>query len=123
VLLYQATRPPVRLLEGMPPGLLGIRIEGPLFFANARRMVERVTELVEQIDPKVLLLDLSAMPDMDVTALNAGREFADGLRARGVEPWVAGALSRPLAMLGRVGFEARAFPDVPSAVQEYSRRG
>jgi SulP family sulfate permease len=123
VLLYQASRPPVRLLEGMPPGLLGIRIEGPLFFANARRMVERVTELVEQIDPKVLLLDLSAMPDMDVTALNAGREFADWLRARGVEPWVAGALPRPLEMLERVGFEARAFPDVPSAVQEYSRRG
>jgi hypothetical protein len=62
------------------------------------------------------------MPDMDVTALDAGREFAESLRDRGVEPWIAGALPRPLEMLERAGYEARAFPDSDTAIAEYRRR-
>jgi SulP family sulfate permease len=122
VLIYQASRPPLRVLEGTPPGLLGVRVEGAVFFANARRLVARVAELVDEAKPDVVLFDLSSMPDMDVTALDAGRELAESLRDRGVEPWVAGALPRPLEMLGRAGFEARAFPHAAAAIAEYERR-
>jgi sulfate permease, SulP family len=122
VLLYEASRPPVRVLEGTRPGLLGVRVEGAVFFANARRLFARVTELVDEAKPNVVLLDLSTMPGMDVTALDAGREFAESLRDRGVEPWIAGALPRPLEMLERAGYEARAFPDSDTAIAEYRRR-
>jgi SulP family sulfate permease len=122
VLLYQASRPPIRVLEGTPPGLLGVRVEGAVFFANARRLFTRLAELVGETKPNVLLMDLSTMPDMDVTALNAGREFAELLRDSGVEPWIAGALPRPLEMLERAGYKARVFPDADAAIEEYRRR-
>jgi hypothetical protein len=44
------------------------------------------------------------------TALDAGREFAQLLRDRGVEPWTAGALPRPLEMLERAGTRHERFP-------------
>jgi sulfate permease, SulP family len=122
VLLYQASRPPLRVLEGTPPGLLAVRVEGAVFFANARRFFTRLAELVGETKPNVLLMDLSSMPDMDVTALDAGREFAELLRDSGVEPWIAGALPRPLEMLERAGYKARAFPDAGAAIEEYRRR-
>jgi MFS superfamily sulfate permease-like transporter len=55
VLLYEASRPPVRVLEGTRPGLLGVRVEGAVFFANARRLFARVTELVDEAKPNVVL--------------------------------------------------------------------
>jgi hypothetical protein len=45
------------------------------------------------------LVDLSSMPDTDVTAQNAGLEFADAVRERGLELWLAGGRERPAEML------------------------
>jgi hypothetical protein len=49
------------------------------------------------------------MPDTDVTAQNAGLEFADAVRERGLELWLAGALERPAEILRRSGLEPRLF--------------
>jgi sulfate permease, SulP family len=122
VLLYQANRPPIVPLE-TPLGMLGFRIEGSLYFANARRTFSRLLELVDSSGQvEIVLLDLSAQPDVDVTALNAGRDFADALRERGIELWLAGALERPAEMLLRAGAQARMFPDVVSALDAYVKR-
>jgi hypothetical protein len=60
------------------------------------------------------------MPDTDVTAQNAGLEFADAVRERGLELWLAGVLERPAEMLKRSGLERRLFPDVDAAREAYA---
>jgi hypothetical protein len=60
------------------------------------------------------------MPDTDVTAQNAGLEFADAVRERGLELWLAGALERPAEMLRRSGLDPRLFPDVDAALEAYA---
>jgi high affinity sulfate transporter 1 len=50
-------------------GLLLLRPEGAIFFANAPRLGQKIRALVAEFTPRVLVLDLSAVPDMEYTAL------------------------------------------------------
>ncbi len=52
-------------------GLLIVRPEGRLFFANAQIVADRINALVEQYRPRVLALDMSRVPDIEYTALQA----------------------------------------------------
>lgn len=51
------------------PGVLLLRPEGAIFFANAPRLVQEMRALIAEFSPRVLVLDLSAVPDMEYTAL------------------------------------------------------
>lgn len=51
------------------PGLLLLRPEGAIFFANAPRLGQKIRELVAEFKPRALVLDLSAVPDMEYTAV------------------------------------------------------
>ena len=51
------------------PGLLILRTEGRLFFANAQRVGDKMWPLVEQAKPPVVVLDCSAVFDIEYTAL------------------------------------------------------
>jgi MFS superfamily sulfate permease-like transporter len=51
------------------PGVLLLRPEGAIFFANAPRLVQEMRALIAEFAPRVLVLDLSAVPDMEYTAL------------------------------------------------------
>jgi sulfate permease, SulP family len=51
------------------PGLLLLRPEGAIFFANAPRLVQEMRTLIAKFTPRVLIMDLSAVPDMEYTAL------------------------------------------------------
>jgi SulP family sulfate permease len=142
VLLYQANHPPLVVLgrkrgtevfrdhnlhpeDETFPGMLVVRVEGMLFFANARRTFARLLELADSSSPRVLLLDLSGTPDIDVTAVNLAGDFIRSLEERGISLWFARARGRPLAMLSklegwrRVEAEGRAFQDVRTAVEAY----
>ena len=46
-----------------------MRLEGRLFFANAQRVADMMRPLIEQTKPSVLLLDFSAVIDLEYTAL------------------------------------------------------
>ena len=52
-------------------GLLIVRPEGRLFFANAQNVAERVDTLIGQHKPHVLALDMSGVPDIEYSALQA----------------------------------------------------
>lgn len=71
-------------------GLLMLRPEGRLFFANAEQVGDRVRELVAQYKPRVLMLDLSRVFDIEYSALlvmvEGERRFAEA----GVTVWLAG---------------------------------
>ena len=67
------------------PHLLALRIDADLFFANARP-VERAIEaaLLARAGITQLLLDLSGVNQIDLTALEGLRELNHNLRTRGV---------------------------------------
>ncbi len=118
-LAYQTANPPVHVLGRKPgtnvfrprteehpedktfPGLLLMRLEGRVFFANAERIAEKLRPLVEEAKPKVAVLDLGAVPDLEYTALKMLIEGERRLRALGVSLWLVGLNPDVLAMVQR----------------------
>ncbi len=72
------------------PGLLLLRLEGRLFFANAEVIAQKLRLLVNEAHPKVVVLDLSAVFDMEYTALKALGEGEKRQRDLGVAIWLVG---------------------------------
>ncbi len=72
------------------PGLLIVRVEGRVFFANAQRVGQKLRPLVEEAHPNVVVLDLRAVPDLEYTALKMLTEAEERQRERGVELWLVG---------------------------------
>jgi len=72
------------------PGMLVLRPEEPLFFANAEPLLAQARERVLTApDTRLVVLSLEESPDLDSTALEALEEFCSWLSARGVEFRVA----------------------------------
>jgi sulfate permease, SulP family len=109
------------------PGLLVVRIESPLYFGNAQRVIDRMADLVHGADrqPKVLLLDLSAVPDGDTTAGAVLAERIDRLESIGTDVWLAAMTDRVLAMARRgprwahLEEAGRVFPTVAAGVAAF----
>jgi len=108
-LIHQANHPPVyavaynralgifRRLGDDPedetiPGLLMLRAEGRLNFANAANAQEKMQALAArtQPPPRVIVLECSAIPDIEYTALLMLIEGERKQRERGVSLWLAG---------------------------------
>jgi len=107
-LAYQVADPPVYMLGRKPgtnvfrphtkehpedetfPGLLILRPEGRMFFANAEHIAEKMRRLADQTKPKVVAIDLSGVPDLEYTALKALLEAEKRQRERGVRMWLVG---------------------------------
>jgi SulP family sulfate permease len=118
-LAYQAADPPVYILGRKPgtnvfrprsqehpedetyPGLLLLRLEGRVFFANAEQIGQKIRSLVHEAQPKVVVLDLSAVPDLEYTALKALGEGEKRTRDQGVATWLVGLNPGVLQMVQR----------------------
>jgi sulfate permease, SulP family len=134
VLLHELDHPRI-VADERAPGLLVVRPEGRLFFANARRVCDRIAAIAvaEQPSPLVVLLDLGAVNDLEVTALERLADLAEDFHGRGMALWVAAPSQRPLEMLrraaellGRTSLDAdtgrlgiRVFPRLEDAVTAY----
>jgi MFS superfamily sulfate permease-like transporter len=71
-------------------GVLVLRPEEPLFFANADPLLGEARQRVLTVpDTRLVVFSLEASPDLDSTALEALAEFCSWLSARGVEFRVA----------------------------------
>lgn len=66
------------------PGVLLVRIIGRLFFVNVKRAGEDLRRLVEEAGPRVVVLDCSALIDLEYTALKTLIEAEEASRAQGV---------------------------------------
>lgn len=85
-----------------PPGMLILRPEEPLFFANAESVMALARKLVQQrADVKQVILSLEASPDLDSTALESLGDFSAWLQARGVGLRVARLKDETRALLRR----------------------
>ncbi|MDP9208921.1 MAG: sodium-independent anion transporter [Actinomycetota bacterium] len=111
------------------PGLLVLRPVAPLYFANGPRIRRRLLDLVDAADPppEVLLLDLDAVSDIDVTALDVVVASLDAeLGRRGITLWLTNLNARPLDMLRRLpdagDWEPRLFLEPDAAAAAFSAR-
>ncbi len=73
------------------PGLLILRPEGRLFFINAQEAAEQIKALVVEYQPKVVVLDMSRVPDIEYSALQMLIEGEQRLASENeVTLWLAG---------------------------------
>jgi high affinity sulfate transporter 1 len=86
------------------PGLLILRTEGRLFFANAQRVADKMRLLLEQAKPSVVLLDCSAVIDIEYTAVKMMIEAEEKLRGEGIAVWLAALNPEALAVVQRSRF-------------------
>ena len=89
------------------PGLLIVRPEGRLFFVNAQNVGEQINALVQQYQPRVLVLDLSRVPDIEYSALQALVEGEKRLTERGIVVWLAALNPGVLEVARHAGLEQR----------------
>jgi high affinity sulfate transporter 1 len=107
------------------PGLVMLRWDAPLFFANAELFHNRVSEAVTTAPFPVRWLVVAAEPvtSVDVTAADALAELDDELRAANVQLCFAEMKDPVKDKLRRFGlfarFERRFFPTLEEAVQAY----
>jgi high affinity sulfate transporter 1 len=72
------------------PGLLLLRVEGRVFFANAQHIGHKIRLLVSEMKPAVVALDLSGVSDLEYTALKMLSDGEKRQRERGVSLWLVG---------------------------------
>lgn len=122
VLAQQTTDPPIRVLARKPgtnvfrpqseehpedeifPGLLILRPEGRVFFVNAARFGEKIRTLLSRFKPRVVILDFSAVPDLEYTALKMLIEAEKHLKNEGISLWLVGLNPEVLKVINRSGF-------------------
>ena len=118
-LAYQVADPPVYILGRKPgtnvfrprseehpddetfPGLLLLRPEGRIFFANAEHIAEKIKFFIEEAQPRVVALHLRGVPDLEYTALKMLTEGEKRQRGRGVRLWLVGMNPQVLEVIQR----------------------
>jgi len=141
-LAYQVADPPLYVLGRKPgtnvfrprsaehpedetfPGLLLLRPEGRIFFANAERLGEKMRAQIAAAKPTVVALHLRGVFDLEYTALKMLTEGEARLRANGVLLWLVGLNPGVLAMvqhspLGQTLGRERMFFNLEQAVTAY----
>jgi anti-anti-sigma factor len=88
-------------------GLLIVRPEGRLFFVNAQDVSEQISALVAEHEPRVIALDMSRVPDLEYSALQALVEGERRISERGGEMWLVGLNPGVLEMVRNAGLGER----------------
>lgn len=86
------------------PGVLIVRPEVPLFFANTERVLGNVRAMLQQpydVPLRTIMLSLEETPDVDGSAIEALRIFAAECAARGLQLMLVRLKPRALAALLR----------------------
>jgi len=110
------------------PGLLIARPEDRLYFGNAANVGAKLQALAKAAEPQVILLDCSAIPGFEYTALNMLIEGEEKQRELGRELWLAALnpeameLVQRTPLAERLGRE-RMYITVEQAVAAFEARG
>jgi MFS superfamily sulfate permease-like transporter len=105
-------------------GLLIVRPEGRLYFVNAQNVAEQIDALVTQYGPRVLALDMSRVPDIEYSALQALIQGETRATERGAIVWLVGLnpgvleVVRNSGLAGRLGGERMLF-NARAAIERY----
>lgn len=85
-------------------GLLIVRPEGRIFFINAQDIAHQIGTLVKQHQPKVLVLDMSRVPDIEYSALKMLIEGEKRVTEHGASLWLTSLNPSVLDVVRRSGF-------------------
>jgi high affinity sulfate transporter 1 len=141
-IFYQAIHPPLYALgrkvgidvfrpilaehpsDEITPGLLLLAAEGRMNSASAPNIADGIRQLVAEFEPTVIVFDLSAVPDLEYTALTMLTEFEEILAEQGITLWLVHLLPEPLKViqrspLGRKLGQERMFFTLQQAVEAY----
>ena len=88
-------------------GLLILRPEGRLFFVNAQNVSDQIQALIAKYQPRVVALDMSRVPDLEYSALQALMEGEKRISERGIVVWLAGLNPGVLEMVRHAGLADR----------------
>jgi len=141
LMVYRSSRPHLAVLGRAPgvagkyqdverhpestpvPGVLVIRLDAPLYYANALTVSELVMEAVEATDPRPrsIVFDATALDSLDITSAEMLEKLVRKLRADGIELVVAEAHAPVVAFARRTGLlaqlgDGRIYPTVDAAV-------
>jgi sulfate permease, SulP family len=141
MLLHAANHPPAyevgrkpgadffRSLENHPddetfPGLLIMRTEGWMNFASMPNAREKLRQLVEVAEPRVVILECSAIPDIEYSALMVLTEAERKMANAGITLWLVGLNPEPFqriraSPLGQTLGDERMFPHLRQAIGFY----
>jgi sulfate permease, SulP family len=107
-----------RSIENYPnaeryPGLLIVRFDGTLFFANANDFRTAVRRAIEITDPppSVILIDCESINDIDATAVLTLSEFQKQLQTEGIELRFARVKTHVMGIMERGGLLEAVPPD------------
>ncbi|WP_339156461.1 SulP family inorganic anion transporter [Actinomadura luteofluorescens] len=136
LLLYRSSRPIISELGQLPesghfaaldrhtdgrgiPGVVVLRVEGGIYFANAERIRSTVRSAAGREGTTAVVIDAETVPFVDVSAVRMLDELAEELEARGVRFLLAGDVGQVRDVLRTA--EARAelrhvYPTVRAAV-------
>lgn len=109
------------------PGLLMLRLDGSIFFANVGALAARIKPLVDAARPQVVAIDMGGVPDLEYSALKMLTDAEARMREIGVELWLVKLNPRVLAMVQRaplgaiLGRERLTF-NMETALAAYLRR-
>ena len=116
-LAYQVANPPLHVLGRKPgtnvfrpcseehpedetfPGLLILRPEGRIFFANAEQLGHKIWIQIQIAQPRIIAIDLSAVFDLEYTALKMLADAEKKHRERGIRLWLVGMNPEVLSMI------------------------
>lgn len=141
LVIYQSAYPHIAVLGQIPgtsyyrninrfknaettEGVLVLRVDSPLFFANADFFKEKVTQIESQTKPTIHLVILNAesVSTIDSTAVNMLRDMINEGRARGRDFAIAGAIGPVRDVMYKNGLlnlvgKDHVFPHVHDAVE------
>jgi SulP family sulfate permease len=141
LMVYRSSRPHLAVLGRAPgvagkyqdverhpestpvPGVLVIRLDAPLYYANALTVSELVMEAVEATDPRPrsIVFDATALDSLDITSAEMLEKLVRKLRADGIDLVIAEAHAPVVAFARRTGLlaqlgDGRIYPTVDAAV-------
>lgn len=144
--IYRSSRPHIASLGRVPdapgaysdlaqhpentpvPGVLILRLNGVLYYANARTARERIKTIIAEMDPppRAVIIDAAVQEEIDVTSTYLLRDLYKELRTKGIDVYLAEVqppvldYGRRMGLLEFIG-EERVFPSVHTAVQHIER--
>jgi MFS superfamily sulfate permease-like transporter len=144
-LLYHANRRPVFVLGRKPgthvfrpqskehpedetfPGLLLLKTEGIIHFANAQRVGDIMWRLIREYQAKAVVIDCSAIPDLEYSALRMLIEAEKKLRQADINLSLAGLNPEPLMLiqkteLGKTLGRPRMHFNLEQAIHSYQKQ-
>jgi SulP family sulfate permease len=83
------------------PGLLILRLESRLFFANAENVAQKIRVSIAASKPRILAIDFGGVFDIEYTALRMLTDAEKRLRTAGVLLWAVALNPSVLAMVQR----------------------